>query len=139
MPRNELAPDSQYYVPKFRRMELKYFCLQYPMWEHEYKMWLDTKHGSSVIIVGKHSSEYKDMVTRIAEKRESLRSKINLVRNTLSEVIPLDDGLYNPMLTAVTTDKSYEDLNRYCDLTCGRNQYYKYLRQFYWLLDKKKR
>ena len=31
--RTSLSKRNPYYIPKYVRMELKYFCLQYPEWK----------------------------------------------------------------------------------------------------------
>lgn len=43
----ELSKQNKYWIDKNRYYELKYFCLQYPLWKKEYEM-LDGYYGRPI-------------------------------------------------------------------------------------------
>lgn len=50
----ELSKKNKYWVDKNRYYELKYFCLQYPLWKRAYEE-LDGIHTSSFELVRKRT------------------------------------------------------------------------------------
>ena len=134
MMRGEVSTKNKYYIPKFRRLELKNFCLQYPDWEREYRELAEVTLPSNRYGSYRHTTVKTDPVMRKAIRRQELFEKIKLVNET---AILSDEALAKYILLSVTHGYSYDYFYSRLEIPCGRDMFYDRVRKFYWLLDKK--
>ena len=131
--RTELSKKNEYYISKYRYMELKYFCLQYDEWKKEYQSmsYISSKNFPGV----KNRNTFSDSTGNIAVRRSYLAEKLKLVEQTAIET---DEELFPYLILAVTKGLTYNELYLLRDMPCGRTRYYKLYRKFFYLLSQKK-
>ena len=131
----ELSQKNKYWLSQNRLFQVQYFCYQYDEWKNQINglSILKSPTIDSLPITGGKS----DPTQRIALEISELQRKIDLVENTVREV---DKDLYNYLLIGFThREVSYEYLNTFLGMPCGRRQYYQKYRRFYWMISKKMR
>lgn len=133
--RPELSKNHKYWIPKHRYYELKYFCLQYPLWKKAYDI-LDGLQGYSYDIVRSSKTNVISDVTAICvEERSIYRDRMNIIEKTTIETDPY---LASYILKAVTEGRSYTYMKETLNIPCGKDMYYDRYRRFFWLLDRKR-
>lgn len=133
--RPELSKNHKYWIPKHRYYELKYFCLQYPLWKKAYDI-LDGLQGYSYDIVRSSKTNVISDVTAICvEERSIYRDRMNIIEKTTIETDPY---LASYILKAVTDGRSYTYMKETLNIPCGKDMYYDRYRRFFWLLDRKR-
>lgn len=133
--RPELSKNHKYWIPKHRYYELKYFCLQYPLWKKAYDI-LDGLQGYSYDIVRSSKTNAISDVTAICvEERSIYRDRMNIIEKTTIETDPY---LASYILKAVTDGRSYTYMKETLNIPCGKDMYYDRYRRFFWLLDRKR-
>ena len=130
----ELSKKNKYWIDKNRYYELKYFCLQYPLWKHAYDS-LDGMHVSSFDLTGVKASSRTDILGRIMDERTIYLERMQLVENAAREADPY---LASYILKAVTEGHAYTYLESMLEIPCSRDTYYDRYRRFFWLLDQAK-
>lgn len=129
--RSELSHKNKYWIPKFRYLELKNFCLQYPDWKKELIEMSFLKTKSEISPPGNFSNPTE----QLALKRMKLEENINLINSIAEETEPT---ISNWLIKGITENLTYEYLKYQLDLPAGRDLYYDRYRRFFWILDKKK-
>lgn len=131
----ELSKKNKYWVNKNRYYELKYFCLQYPLWKRAYDS-LDGMRVSSFDLTGvRASSSCTDILGRVMDERTIYLERMQLVENAAREADPY---LASYILKAVTEGYAYTYLESMLEIPCSRDTYYDRYRRFFWLLDQAK-
>lgn len=130
--RPELSKKNKYWIDKRRYYELKYFCLQYPLWKHAYDI-LDGTRLSSYDLTSVANSLPGDPTGKCAEERLIYLERMILIEQTANKADP-DLGEY--ILAAVTQGLTYETCKTRFDIPCSRDTYYDRYRKFFWLLNK---
>lgn len=130
--RTELSKRNKHHMEKNRYLELKYFCLQYPIWKkaHEGLLGLSAKGDILVQISG-----ISDPVARCAEAREFYAKRISMVEECCRLVAP---KFFDTLLVGVTEGSSYDILASKGVLPVSRAEYYSAYRLFFWLLSSKR-
>lgn len=126
--RSELSTKNKYWIPKFRYLELKNYCLQYPDWKKELSQISVLQTHSQISTAGKIS----DPTFAIVLKRERLKKNISLIEDTAAKA---DDFLAKWIVKGVTESLSYEFLHLQLDMPTSRDTYYDRYRKFFWILD----
>ena len=129
----EISKRNRWWIPKYRYLELKYFCLQYPMWKREYADILASLNYSSSGSEIKNQIEFIDRTADAAIRLNNLNSKISLVGTIANEIDP-EIGDY--IFKAVTDNLSFVNLKMRYEIPCERKMYYDRYRKFFWSLDK---
>jgi len=127
----ELSKRSEYYLPKDRILELKYFCRQYPIWQAEY--------FNCILIPGavpekervEHSIGASD-VEKTSERREKLKEKMDMVIEASKQC---DEQMGKYIFKGVTSGLSYDELWKKTEIPMSRRNYYYLLHKFYCILD----
>lgn len=130
--RSDISKKNKYYIPKYRFLELKYFCLQYPMWKSEYAMLLSFSSNSNGGEI-KKQIEFNDPTGDVAIRLMNLKSKISRVEKIAKMS---DNELSDYILKAVTENLSFVTLKTVYEIPCERDMYYDRYRKFFWILDK---
>ena len=133
--RPKITKKREYYIPRNRYYELKYFCLQYDEWKKEllaitpyaYSK-LDISHSSAS---GKHS----DPTEQAVEKRDIYARRIEMIERAAYATDPV---LAKYILAAVTKDYSYGYLQTVMGIPCSSRTYYRYYHLFFWYLDRER-
>lgn len=123
--RTELSKKNKYYIPKYRRLELKNFCLQYKEWETEY-----------LNLNGYSGIDMFDPTSEIAIRRLELKTKMDMVKQCAQEC---DVYLGGFIFNSVITGRTY---NYYCTakgMACGKDMFYDRLHKFFYILDKRRK
>lgn len=133
---SEISRKSKWWIPKYRFLELKYFCLQYPEWKMEVSdiIWTVSKPG--LIQNGiKKQIEFKDSTGELATRLSLLNSKISMIE----EVAQMsDESIGDYILKAVTEGLSFVKLKTVYEIPCERDMYYDRYRKFFYILSRSK-
>lgn len=130
--RPELSKKNKYWIDKLRYYELKYFCLQYPLWKKSYES-ID-----GTVLYSYYNTRISDTNIRGDEtgKQATVRSiyldKIKMVEKAS---IAADPYIASYILKAVTEGHSFNYLKSRLEIPCGKDLYYDRYRRFFWLLD----
>lgn len=132
-----LSQKNPYHLPKARRLELKYFCMQYPQWFAEY--------NDCLVIPGAiperdrviHSLD-ASTVEQISEKRAEQKFKMDLVISASKEC-STDEMIGRYVFQGVTTGLSYDELWKRTEMPISRSSYYECLNKFFYVLDRLRR
>lgn len=134
--RPELSKKNKYWIDKNRFYELKYFCLQYPLWKRAYEDLDGLRICSYDLSKVSRSSVRNDAIGECVEERSLYFERINVVEKAAIEADPY---LASYILKAVTEGLSFDYLKTRLEIPCCRDTYYDRYRRFFWLLDSKKR
>lgn len=129
--RSELSPKNKYWIPKYRYLELKNFCLQYPEWKKLILSIPEIKTHSQISSAG----NFSDPTEEIVLKRMKYQSLIDLIEQTAYDSEP---SIAKWIVKGVTESYTYEYLRYKLDLPAGREMYYDRYRRFFWLLDQRR-
>lgn len=122
--RTKLSKKSPYYISKNRRLELKYFCLQYKEWK-EYLKDYYLRYGTS---------EFSDPTAEEAMLRTIYIYNIDLVTQ-ISKIAGGEISEY--LFKAVTEDLSFVNLKTSLNIPCSKDYYYERYHKFWYLLSQK--
>ena len=133
--RPQISDKKNYFIPKNRYFELKYFCLQYDDWKRA--LHAITPYGQSRLDISHFtkSGEHSDPTEKIAEKRENYARRIEMVERAARET---DPDLAEYILAAVTKDLPFAYLQTVMGIPCSSSTYYRYYHLFFWYLDKER-
>lgn len=129
--RAELSKKNKYWINKNRYYELKYFCLQYPLWRKAYEL-LDGLQLCSYDLVYVSNSDLSDVTGKCVEERSLYFERMKTVEQAAIEADPY---LASYILKAVTEGYSYNYLRTKMNIPCGRDMYYDRYRRFFWILS----
>ena len=129
--RSELSPKNKYWIPKYRYLELKNFCLQYPEWKKMITSITEIKTHSQISSAG----NFSDPTEKVALKRMKYQSLIDLIEQTAYDSEP---SIAKWIVIGVTESYTYEYLRYKLDLPAGREMYYDRYRRFFWVLDQRR-
>lgn len=132
--RPELSKKNKYWIDKNRFYELKYFCLQYPLWKYAYNA-LDGIRVSSFDLTNTKATPDTDILGSIMDERTLYLGRMELVEKSAREADPY---LASYILKAVTEGHSFNYLKARLEIPCSRDTYYDRYRRFFWLLDQAK-
>lgn len=127
--RNDISLKNKYRLEKHRYLELRHFCLQYPLWKRQY-LSID---GYFPVVNGEVKCTMTDSLTeKAAETRVYLKNRMEMVENACKKASP---EFYGYLLEAVTKDRSYVYLRQTMGIPCCKDIYYVLYRRFFWILD----
>lgn len=130
--RPELSKRNKYWIDRRRYYELKYFCLQYPLWQRVYDL-TDGLHVCRHDLTGVLGSKaLRDPTYECAEKAILYLERMRLIENAAQKT---DPELSEYILKAVTEGLTYEFCRTRLDIPCSRETYYDRYRKFFWILD----
>lgn len=132
--RPEISKKNKYWIDKNRHYELKYFCLQYPIWKKEILNIYKSK-SSSIVERTPSSNLPGDPTGNHVATKIYYSSKIDLIERIAKEA---DGYLHKYILKAVTEGYSYVYLKSRLKIPCSRDVYYDRYRKFFWLLSQEK-
>ena len=124
----ELSKKNPYWLPKDRYLEMKHFALQYDYWKEEV---------NAIDILGtakiqKVDSEAGDPVWTAYERRSLYLRNMAMVKEAADET---DIILGYFIFLTATKGSTYENLKLMHGIPCNRNDYYNFLRRFYFILS----
>ena len=138
--RPELSKKNELYIDKHAFYMAYHFALQYPEWKRQYAELIGAPVKAVDYKDSPHGTGVGDPTSRIAMRTSILRSNIEVIEST---ALIAGRDLAEFLLYAVTNEgvtHKYLSSGRIKELgaiPCGRNQYYKMRRLFYYLLSKK--
>ena len=133
--RPELSKKNKYWIDKNRFYELKYFCLQYPLWKHAYEALDGLRLCSYDLAGGSKSNLSSDVIGTCVDERSVYFERMKVVERAAMETDPY---LASYILKAVTEGLSFNYLKARLEIPCSRDMYYDRYRKFFWLLDKER-
>ena len=128
-----LSLKNNYYISQNRYLELKYFCLQYPVWKEAYESLTELGENRPFKYSAKIKAPYKDTTARIALAKKHFSERMELVQKCAIEA---DEEISDYILESVTEGKSYDKLYQQHMIPISRNSFYERRRRFFWLLNK---
>lgn len=134
--RPELSKKNKYWIDKNRFYELKYFCLQYPLWKKAYGLLDGMKLYSYDLSGVPGSSLPTDTTGNCVEERSIYFERMQEIEEAALETDPY---LASYILKAVTEGLSYNYLQSILEIPCSRDTYYDRYRRFFWILSKRRR
>ena len=120
-----VSKKSQYWMPKNRYYELKYFCFQFWDWQKQ-RSWLD----------GLATRENREPTEEEAIKRAALSHRIEMVMNAIDDSTKDHPEIYEDLLYGVTKGYSYDAMAAKKVLPLSREAYYNIYRLFFYLLGR---
>lgn len=132
--RPEISKKNKYWIDKNRHYELKYFCLQYPIWKKEI-LNLHKSRSSSIVERMPSGNLPGDPTGDYVTTKLYYSNKIDLIERVAREA---DGYLYKYILKAVTEGYSYVYLKSRLKIPCSRDVYYDRYRKFFWLLSQER-
>ena len=129
--RSELSAKNKYWIPKFRYLELKNFCLQYSDWKKALNEISFLKAKSEISSAGNFSNSTENLAFKIS----NIQDKIDLIERTANES---DAELAKWLIKGITENLTYEYLKYQLGLPAGRSMYYDRYRKFFWILDQRR-
>lgn len=123
----EISKKKEHWIPKHRYYELKHFCFQYPYW---CELLRDLN--------GFATKEDRSPTEHEAILKAVLDTKIKMVEDAADEATRsslLVFSVTKQFIRGVTEGISYEKLNAQNPLACSKDEYYRFYRKFFWLLD----
>lgn len=121
---------DEFGISRRRYRELKYFCMQY----HEKKEAIKNSLGTSALnysnVPGGKGGFHSNTESQ-AIKIDKLSDDVRLIEDTINEA---DSTIYKQLLDNITECVPYEYLN----VPCGRRQFYRARRKFFYLLSQKR-
>lgn len=133
--RPELSKKNKYWIDKNRFYELKYFCLQYPLWKKAYTLLEGFKAYSYDLSGVSGSGSPSDPTGDCVEERSIYLERMQLVEEAARETDPY---LASYILKAVTEGLSFTYLQSILEIPCSRDTYYDRYRKFFWILSKRR-
>lgn len=131
--RSKLSGKNPYHIERHRYLELKHFCLQYPIWEKAYDALCGLKSRPADLLIFKE--QVSDPTAKCAEAMAQYSKWMNMVEESAMEV----DSVIGPfVLEGVVTGKSYDILRAKSDVPCCKDKYYELYRKFFYILNKKR-
>lgn len=128
--RSKISTRNKYWIPRYRYLELKNFCLQYKDWKLALKEISLIKAQFAKTSTGLLG----DPTELMAIKRMRYEHNIELIDET---ALLADPEITKWIIKGVTENYSYEYLHYQLDLPAGRDMYYDRYRRFFWLLDQR--
>ena len=130
MPTSRDLQLDEYEISNARYRELLYKCRQYP--ESKYKR--DACYGISAMTLSDmpRGGAVTSAIERQAERAMKYAALVELVENTAKKAVEDDVGLYEPLVLNVAYGTPYYQM----PVPCGKNQFTKLRRRFFYLLDK---
>lgn len=126
--RTELSKRNRHYISKFRYLELKYFCLQYPTWKRLCNSLDGFSRNPEYAI---HDTGHGDPTLNCVQAKIIFLSRIKLIEDTAKEVDPI---MANYILLGVTENLTYDKIKARLNIPCCRGEYYKLYREFFYRL-----
>ena len=133
--RNKISTKNPYWVEKFRYLELRYFCRQYPIWKKAYASLHGLSGRPKDLELFKKKGGHSDPTARCAEAMVYYSSRIELVERIAQKTSP-ELGSY--ILEGVTTGVSYDVLRTRYEIPCSKDMYYDLYHKFFYLLSKER-
>jgi len=127
--RSELSKKNEYWIPKFRYLELKNWVRQYRDWTRQLN---EAPYLKSKIARGEKSSNFSDPTAEMAMKLEKPAKSKQMVDDICKEVYPKDPELLRVCLTGGFSYDSWGDM------PVSRSEWYKMCRKFFYILDKRR-
>lgn len=131
--RPELSKKNKYWIDKRRYYELKYFCLQYPLWKKAYEILDGTILCSYDLTNFIKSNIPGDPTAKCVDERLLYLERMTLIEQAATKA---DPELASYILKAVTEGLSYDICKARLEIPCSRDTYYDRYRRFFWLLNK---
>ena len=129
--RSELSQKNKYWIPKFRYLELKNFCFQYPEWKQQLASITEIR----AVFPKSSLGNFSNPTEQNALCRDRLESNINLIDSTAKEA---DSYLAPWIIKGATEGYSFDYLHLQISMPASRDTYYDRYRRFFWLLDQKR-
>lgn len=130
--KSEISKKNKYWVEKNRYFELKYFCLQFPIWKKAYNS-LDGLEKKGDFTSFTKDGKVSDPTARVALAKDFYKTRMDMITGTIKET---DEELSFYILKGVTEGLSYNSLHMMYDIPCCSDTYYDRYRKFFYLLNK---
>lgn len=134
--KTELSKRNPYRIKKHRYLELKHFCLQYPLWKRAYHDLDGLAKKPREYMVNRRYYIYPDPTANCAVIRANYSEKMRLIEETAQDT---DEVLASYILVGVTEGRSYDYLSIQLGIPCCKDVYYNRYRKFFWLLNKSRK
>ena len=130
--RPTLAKKNELYISKHAFYSVYHFALQYPEWKEQYADMIGAASKAIDYSGMPGGTSIGDPTARIAMRSSVLGSNIRLVEHT---ALTAGKELYEWLMIGVTQEGvTYKYLRSKLKIPCGKNEYYKIRRLFYYLL-----
>ena len=130
--KSELSKRNPYYLPRNRYLELKYYCLQVPKWEENCRLYSGLlSRPDNLAAFGKRYG-FSDPTFEAMRVVTEFSTKVDRVKKASEQTDPV---IGNYIFTAVTKGYSYDAMNANSQIPCGREEWYKLYRKFFYILS----
>ena len=135
--RTEVSKNKPYYIPKYRFLELKYYCMQVCDYIKEFDE-IDSMSKNDISKDRVQTSDISDPVTSAFLKKTAIRGRLSPYRLAIKKLKTLySDEMVNMVATGAVEDIGYDILiARIGDVPCSKAKYYEAYHWFFYFLDK---
>lgn len=124
------SSKSKYYLPRHVFLTVRHYCLNYVLWQKEYR----ESVGLRNVVAGNGGGGVGDPTASQAMRLKDLSDRIELIEQTAYEVEPL---LHPYLLKGVTIDRMTFDRLKAQGMPCERKMYYERRRRFFYLMSQR--
>lgn len=129
----ELSRRNPYYIEKYRFLELKAFCMQYPIWIKA-RSSIDGYSASAENMERlSRTNNIQNPTERCVEAMLYYTHRIDMIETAAKRT---DEALAPYLIKAVTNGRSYDWLQVNTSIPYSRGEYYHLYRRFFWILNK---
>ncbi len=129
----EMSRKNPYWLEKNRRLELTYFCRQYPIWQKALAAITGLQERPADLEVFAKTGQCSDPVAKAAIAREKYLKWIRMVNTAAEEA---GEDLADFLIQGICYDMSYEELETLYGVPVCRCAYYKMYAKFFYELNK---
>ena len=129
----EMSKTNPYYVEKNRRLELLYFCRQYPIWHKALAAITGLQQRPADLEIFAKTGQCSDPTAKATIAREKYHRLINMVEEAAFKA---GEDLADYLIRGVCYNISYEELDAIYGIPICRCEYYKLYSKFFWELNK---
>lgn len=133
--KNDISTRNPYYIPKYRYLELKNFCLQYYTWFSAYDSLDGLSKRPNDLALFQKDGQKTSPTERCVIAKQRFKNKIDMVFYSVQEACADNEQIAPFLLNAVGCGKSYNDFK---NPQFTRGDYYRHYRKFFYILSKKR-
>lgn len=133
--RNELSKKNPYWIERCRYLELKYFCLQFPIWQQALASLDGLNRRPIDLALFDKGTGHSNPTERCAAARAFYKDRITMVIDAAKET---STEMWTWIVQGVTENLSYDTLRISRGLPCCKDVYYDLYHKFFYVLNKKR-
>ena len=139
--KTELSKRSEWWIPRARYYELKWFCMQYTSWVRLRKDLIKIESNANLMEERVDTSNLPDPTASTAMKIKFYDDRIKMIDRCMYEAADGNEYAINMLAEGICTGASYDKMGYRMEVgipMISRDEYYDKYRKFFYLLDKER-